>query len=222
MNSDEDEGLYLLHTREFITTNEPIYKIGRSNKLDNRVKQYPNGSKIMLMIKCKNTKTCENNLKKLFKTKFMQKTYYGTEYFEGNYVDMIKEICDYVNNFNITFVDDIKKDEKIIEQTVEQTVENKVDNKVDNKVEQKKCDRTCSNCNHIFRFPSDLKKHLKISFHCKKTNVEIEDYFNNINNTNNITNKNKSVSCLICNKEFTRKYSLERHLKSSNCSKNTK
>ena len=93
-------------------------------------------------------------------------------------------------------------------------------------------DRTCVNCKHIFRFPSDLKKHLSISFHCKKNDVEIEEYFNNINNTNNTNNtsntsttsttsattiKPKSINCLICNKEFTRKYSLERHLLSSKC-----
>ena len=225
MNSDEDEGLYLLHTREFITTNEPIYKIGRSNKLDNRVKQYPNGSKIMLMIKCKNTKSCENNLKKLFKSKFIQKTYYGTEFFEGNYIDMIKEICDYVNNFNVLITEEINKikkskkksktnskkkdDNKNLEKKNEQTIEKKVEKKNVNI----NCDRTCSNCNHIFRFPSDLKKHLKISFHCKKTDVEIEDYFNNT------TIKNKSVNCLNCNKEFTRIDSLKRHLKTSSCSK---
>ena len=74
-------------------------------------------------------------------------------------------------------------------------------------------DRICINCKHIFKFPSDLKKHLKISFHCKKTDVEIEDYFNNT------TIKNKSVNCLNCNKEFTRIDSLKRHLKTSSCSK---
>ena len=97
----DDEGVYLLHTREFISTNVPIFKLGRSNHLDNRVKQYPNGSKILLMIACKHSKFCENNLKKLFKSKFIQKSYYGSEYFEGNYIDMIKEICDYINNINV-------------------------------------------------------------------------------------------------------------------------
>ena len=40
------EGVYLIHPREFIKTNENVYKLGRSIHLDNRVKQYPNGSKI--------------------------------------------------------------------------------------------------------------------------------------------------------------------------------
>ena len=45
------EGVYIMHTRECLNANLPIYKLGRSNNLGNRVKQYPNGSKIMLMIK---------------------------------------------------------------------------------------------------------------------------------------------------------------------------
>ena len=97
---DSEEGVYLMHTREFIKSHEPIYKIGRSNILDNRVKQYPNGSNILLMIKCKNSILCENNLIKLFKEKFIQKKYYGTEYFEGNCYDMIKEICNYIKNID--------------------------------------------------------------------------------------------------------------------------
>jgi hypothetical protein len=97
---NEDEGIYLLHTREFINTNKQIYKLGRSNHLENRVKQYPNGSIIMLMLKCKNSKSCKTNLIKLFKSKFIQKTFYGTEYFEGNNNDMIIEIFKYIYNFD--------------------------------------------------------------------------------------------------------------------------
>ena len=243
MNSDE--GIYLIHTREFISTNAQIYKIGRSNYLDNRVKQYPNGSKILLMIACKHSKFCENNLKKLFKSKFIQKSYYGSEYFEGNYIDMIKEICDYINNINVLSTEEInkikksknksktnskKKDEQLIKNKANKKIkkndeikdETKDETKDEKKIVNTNCDRTCLNCKHIFRFPSDLKKHLKISFHCKKTDVEIENFFNNINNNNKT--KNKSVNCLICKKEFTRKESLERHLKTLRCSKpqNTK
>ena len=46
----DNEGVYMIHTRELHTLKLPIYKLGRSNYLDNRVKQYPNGSKILLMI----------------------------------------------------------------------------------------------------------------------------------------------------------------------------
>ncbi len=184
-----------MHTREFIKSHEPIYKIGRSNILDNRVKQYPNGSNILLMIKCKNSILCENNLIKLFKEKFIQKKYYGTEYFEGNCYDMIKEICNYIKN-----IDNNKKVEKVKKNTKE----------------EKQVDRTCNNCKHTFRFPSDLKTHFTTSFHCKKNNEDIELFFDNINN--NII-KTKIFNCITCSKEFSRKYSLERHKTNSNCLK---
>ena len=77
-------------------------------------------------------------------------------------------------------------------------------------------DRSCNNCNHTFRFPSDLKKHFITSFHCKKNNEDIELFFNNLNNKI----KNKILNCIICNKDFSRKYTLERHLLNSKCNKN--
>jgi hypothetical protein len=195
-----DEGIYLIHTREFISTNVPIYKIGRSNYLDNRVKQYPNGSKILLMIACKNSKSCENNLKNLFKSKFIQKPYYGIEYFEGNYIDMIKEICDYINNINVLITEEIEKMSDVKSEIVEvlpdvvevlpEVVEvlpevvnaiNLINNNDDinniiNK-NDKVCDRTCTKCKTKFRYPSTLKTHLESSSRCSISQEEIKLFF---------------------------------------------
>ena len=77
-------------------------------------------------------------------------------------------------------------------------------------------DRNCINCKHTFKFPSDLKKHFTMSYHCKKNEEEIKTYFNNIHNII----KNKIIKCIICNKDFSRKYSLERHLINSDCKPN--
>jgi hypothetical protein len=232
MNSDE--GIYLIHTREFISTNVSIYKIGRSNYLDNRVKQYPNGSKILLMIACKNSKSCENNLKNLFKSKFIQKPYYGIEYFEGNYIDMIKEICDYINNINVLITEEIEKMSDVKSEIIEvlpevaevlpevaevlpENVEVKTINinKNKDKISDKVCDRTCPKCKKQFEYPSLLKRHFKISSRCSLPIEDIELFFNPINN---------SITCNICNNIYSRKDSLIRHLKSSSCSKlqNTK
>ena len=234
MNLDKDEGLYLLHTREFVSTDKPIFKLGRSNQLDNRVKQYPNGSKIMLMIKCKNSKSCESNLINLFKSKFIQQTYYGTEYFEGNYVDMIKEICNYVNNVNILINEKIAKmsdikseivevspevvevlpeDVEILPEIIEvdEVITNTIiDNKIKNKVKDKVCNRTCPKCKKQFEYPSLLKRHFKISSRCSLSIEDIELFFNPINN---------SIICNNCNNIYSRKDSLKRHLHSSKCSK---
>ncbi len=90
------EGLYLIHTREFISTNKEIYKIGRSSNIENRVRNYPNGSKILLAIINKNSIQCKKNLIKQFKLTFTQKLLYGNEYFEGDVDEMINMMCDYI------------------------------------------------------------------------------------------------------------------------------
>jgi len=90
------EGLYLIHTREFISTNKEIYKIGRSSNIENRIRNYPNGSKILLAIINKNSIQCEKDLIKQFKLIFTQKQFYGNEYFEGDKYEMINMMCDYI------------------------------------------------------------------------------------------------------------------------------
>ena len=64
-------------------------------------------------------------------------------------------------------------------------------------------DRTCTNCKHVFKYPSILKKHLQTSIHCLKSDEDISNLFNNSNNT-----------CNICNKNFIRKDNYNRHINS--------
>jgi excinuclease UvrABC nuclease subunit len=53
------EGIYLVQEREFIKTNEDVYKIGKSNNLSQRVRGYPKGSRLLLLILCKNVNDIE-------------------------------------------------------------------------------------------------------------------------------------------------------------------
>ena len=217
------EGVYLIQPREFIKSNENVYKLGRSFHLDNRVKQYPNGSNTILMLNCNNSIACEKYLINLFKTKFIQKPYYGTEYFEGDKKLMIREIINYIASIDDQENKEDKEDKKIVNNEV---VINEVVNKevmIKEKIKEKKIvskekikensDRNCNNCKHIFKYPSDLKKHFINSYHCKKSNDEIQFYFDNIIKNIKIFNCNK------CNKNFSRKDSLERHTLISKCSK---
>ena len=206
------EGVYLIHPREFIKTNENVYKLGRSIHLDNRVKQYPNGSYTLLMLNCNNSIVCEKYLINLFKTKFIQKTYYGTEYFEGNKKIMIREIINYINivydeedavDFEI-----VKNSEKV--EKIKKLKENNIKQK-NIKIEVKEgSDRTCPKCNYIFKFPNMLKKHFRNSFHCLLNEDEIKLFFNPVINT---------IKCDICLKEFSQKCSLLRHKRNIKCSK---
>ena len=94
------EGLYLIHTREFITTNKPIYNIGRGGNIQIRVSQYPRGSQLLFLSICKNSKLCKKNLIKIFKQKFIQEKYYGRECFSGNCDDMIDVMYNYIKLYN--------------------------------------------------------------------------------------------------------------------------
>ena len=89
------EGAYLIHTRECFRLKEEIYKIGRSHDLDNRVKRYAKGSKILCLISCENSIQCEKDLINLFKTHFKQIKDYGSEYFEGSKELMMKMMYEY-------------------------------------------------------------------------------------------------------------------------------
>ena len=94
--------IYLLKEREFIKTNENIYKLGKTKQNnENRIKQYPKGSKLFLLKICYDCDKMENILLASFRKKFKQRKDIGREYFEGEYNDMIKNIENILNNFNI-------------------------------------------------------------------------------------------------------------------------
>jgi hypothetical protein len=95
LDYDISNYIYLLKEREFINLGVPVYKIGKS-KQDNlkRFKQYPKGSLLIYQIICKDCDKIEQELIKIFKVEFNQRTDIGTEYFEGNCENMIELIND--------------------------------------------------------------------------------------------------------------------------------
>jgi hypothetical protein len=94
---DSAQYIYLLQEREFIKTKENIYKIGKTTQLNHeRFKCYPKGSKLLIQTICCNCHIFEKELIKLFKDKFIQRIDIGIEYFQGNYMDMILTIHQYM------------------------------------------------------------------------------------------------------------------------------
>jgi hypothetical protein len=82
--------IYLLQEREFIKTNEKIYKVGMTQKENfERFNQYPKGSVLLFQIICHDCKNMEVQVIKQFKEKFITRKDIGSEYFEGNYKSMI-------------------------------------------------------------------------------------------------------------------------------------
>lgn len=91
------EGLYLLRKHEFILNNQYIYKIGRSNKLLNRINNYSNGTIVHLLISCDDSSIHEKKLIEMFRYKYKIQLYFGSEYFLGSVNTMKDDIVNYIS-----------------------------------------------------------------------------------------------------------------------------
>ena len=104
--------IYLLQEREFIKTNEIIYKVGKTKQENlKRLHNYPNGSKLIFQSVCNNCDICEKNILKEFREQFILKKDIGNEYFEGDYIKMLEII------YKICFNSLNKIDDTLLEAT---------------------------------------------------------------------------------------------------------
>lgn len=98
------EYIYLLQEREFIKTNECIYKLGKSKQENlKRIQNYPNGTKLLIQMMCNNCDDLEKKLLKIFKSKYELQTSIGKEYFKGNHLEMINDIYSTIYNSYDTY-----------------------------------------------------------------------------------------------------------------------
>ena len=85
--------IYVIIEREFIKTNESIYKIGKTGQEKfKRFNQYPKNSILLYYQKCDDYENMERIILERLKSKFVQKKNIGNEYFNGNIIDIVKEI----------------------------------------------------------------------------------------------------------------------------------
>ena len=90
------EYIYLLQERESLRCHDEIYKIGRTKQEGvSRIKNYPKGSKVWLMIIVNDSVKAENDLLDRFDKMFVQVSDVGREYYKGNPVQMMEEIIKY-------------------------------------------------------------------------------------------------------------------------------
>lgn len=80
--------IYLLREREFIKSDEDIYKIGKTTQSLRRFKGYPHDSHVLLMVETSCLTATETRLIRLFKDVFIHKHKIGNEYFEGDPSEM--------------------------------------------------------------------------------------------------------------------------------------
>lgn len=89
--SEQDEFIYILQEREFIRSNQPIYKIGKTINPKSRLSSYPNGSRVYLIQLVEDCNETEKKMIELFDEKFENKVEIGREYYYGEIRQMIKE-----------------------------------------------------------------------------------------------------------------------------------
>lgn len=72
------EYIYLLQTREYITNNEQVYKVGRTYQDElKRFNNYPKGSRLHLHISCLNSVEVERSIITEFNNLFQNVKLYG-------------------------------------------------------------------------------------------------------------------------------------------------
>ena len=179
--------VYLIQTEEFVLSGEPVYKIGKTKKLNYiRFKQYDAGSIQLYQSVCKNCDDMERKIISLFNSKYERHS--GKEYFKGNYDHMLQDISELVETERLIsgLVSDIVGDiiENIVDIVVEETI---VEDVIDENVVD-----ICVNVN---------TKTVGIESTCSK-NCEIDEA--NDDETNDVTNdirniQNKKFGCIPCN-----------------------
>jgi uncharacterized C2H2 Zn-finger protein len=235
------EGIYLIHTREFVNSKKKVYKLGssracakayamRSGQIFTRFFQYPKESVMKYYKGCNNSHKCERELIEIFKTKFIYAIQYGNEYFIGDVKEMIKVINNHIEKNYPIYIDVNNKKEEINDNKDDIIKIKDINN--DNKEEvhgeikindnNKENIYKCVNCNKIFKYNSLYQKHLNN----KKPFQNNEDNNQNINIINRkyanitqlISDKNKKSvinKCYFCDKEFSTKGNLIKHKKAS-------
>jgi hypothetical protein len=84
---DKDNGyIYMLQEREFVKSNDHVYKVGKTAATDakDRLKQYPTKSLILYIEMVKDCHSAEKVLLKEMQKKFKHRKDIGSEYFEGD------------------------------------------------------------------------------------------------------------------------------------------
>ena len=184
-----------------------IYKIGRSISFNKRINNY-HYPEILFIIKSEDIVYDENNLIKIFKEKC--KLDKGNEFFIANNDAYVIKLClDYFAN---------KKNAEPIAELIAKPIAELIAEPIAEPIAELiiKNNNICHNinCNKKFNYLSELKTHLIKSYNCSKDIKDIDLYILQKKNLK----KSEDKKCIICNNIYSKKSSLDRHIKSSQCS----
>ena len=91
--------VYLLQTREFRNSRQPIYKIGRTKQENfKRFGNYDKGFVMLFQGSCRDCEKLEKQIIILFSNKYKRRLDLGQELFEGDQLRMMGDMCDIVRN----------------------------------------------------------------------------------------------------------------------------
>lgn len=170
-----DGYLYIIQEREFVVSNIPIYKIGRTNNIENRLNGYPKSSRVVGIIPCNGKCVVDLETKWIqqLTRRFIHRKDIGNEYFEGDKNKMFA-ICVSLVGFNEPSSSPFDEDVTCISSSSDDK---------DKKVE---CSRAppckqrvfpCKRCGREFKAKFGLMRHLQSISECPCTfsNAKRED-----------------------------------------------
>jgi hypothetical protein len=91
-NIEKYNSMYILQEREFLNNKQPVYKLGITETIHNRMGQYPKGSRIICVIPVDGDPEALCLVK--FRSLFIARTDIGAEYFEGCQNTMVKTLIE--------------------------------------------------------------------------------------------------------------------------------
>lgn len=84
--------IYIVQLGEHVSTNTPIFKIGRTKNIPKRLEDYGKDALLLLSVYSLDYVRHEGEVKQLFKQSFIHRTELGFEYFEGDINAMILKV----------------------------------------------------------------------------------------------------------------------------------
>ena len=95
--------VYLLQTSKFVESRQPIYKIGRTTQSNfKRFGNYEKGFVMLFQSSCRDCVELEKQIIILFRSRYVWRNDCGHEYFEGDQLSMMGDLCDIVRNERVT------------------------------------------------------------------------------------------------------------------------
>jgi len=101
MTNNRPGYIYIIQEREFVNTNENVYKIGRTENIIRRFSDYPKGSKLFLSFLVSDMYEIENEIKEQLCKTIKCRRDIGTEYYEGEINEVTKEVLSVISKYSI-------------------------------------------------------------------------------------------------------------------------